>query len=148
MKNKRKRLLASLLAVCMSVGLMPAQAVTEEPATEAPVVELAESEPAEEAPVAEEPVLDEVFELTEAAVLAEYATSGTCGAVGNEANVTWNIDTGTNTLTISGTGAMMDYASESDAPWHDWLYNKSWRGSKYYISVIIGEGITEIYDLK
>ena len=148
MKNKRKRLLASLLAVCMSVGLIPAQAVTEEPATEAPVVELAESEPAEEAPVAEEPVLDEVFELPEAAVLAEYATSGTCGAEGNEANVTWNIDTGTNTLTISGTGAMMDYASDTDIPWYSYMYNNSYKGSKYQFSIVIGEGITEIYDLR
>ena len=35
---------------------------------------------------------------------AEGATSGTCGA-----NVTWNYNTSTKTLTISGTGAMSDY---------------------------------------
>ncbi len=35
---------------------------------------------------------------------------GTCGAEGNESNVTWDFDYTTGTLTISGTGAMVDFA--------------------------------------
>ena len=41
-----------------------------------------------------------------------FAQSGTCGA-----NLTWNFDSSTGTLTISGTGAMRDY-SYSSAPWY------------------------------
>lgn len=146
MKNKRKRLLASLLALCMTVGLMPAQAVEADSPVESAPSDVAQIETEEAAPAEEEHILEEVIEMPEVAALAAYATSGTCGAAGNEANVTWNIDTGTNTLTISGTGAMMDYPS--NAPWYDWMYNKSYKGSQYQCSVVIGEGITEIYDLR
>lgn len=38
---------------------------------------------------------------------------GTCGDA-----LTWSIDKGT--LTISGTGAMSEWASEADVPWHDY----------------------------
>ena len=49
-------------------------------------------------------------------------TSGTCGASGNEANVTWkltpnNTDPETYTLTISGKGAMKDYDGWGKQPW-------------------------------
>ena len=43
--------------------------------------------------------------------------SGTCGATGNEANVTWVLDDN-GTLTISGIGAMADYADASSVPWN------------------------------
>ena len=56
--------------------------------------------------------------------LADDPTSGTCGAVGNEANVTWkleqnNTDTAnpTYTLTISGSEAMADYTGWQSQPW-------------------------------
>ncbi len=61
-------------------------------------------------------------------------TSGNCGAVGNESSVTWQLDG--DTLTISGNGAMMDYYSVGDEPWHD--------VSSSITKIIIGEGVTNI----
>lgn len=55
-------------------------------------------------------------------------TSGNCGD-----NLTWTLENGT--LTISGTGAMVNYAS-AEAPWYTNRENIS--------SVQIGEGVTEI----
>lgn len=51
-----------------------------------------------------------------AVVYDDPVTSGNCGAQGD--NVTWNFDSATGTLTISGTGAMADY-TESFRPWKD-----------------------------
>ena len=63
---------------------------------------------------------------------ANAATSGTCGN-----NLTWTLDDA-GTLTISGTGAMKDYAYGSDAPWY---------GSRSSIKmIIIGNGVTTIGD--
>lgn len=50
------------------------------------------------------------------------ATSGYCGATGNESAVTWSFDESSGTLTISGKGAMADYtknitSSDADQPW-------------------------------
>ena len=49
--------------------------------------------------------------------------SGTCGAAGNEANVTWQVagEAGNYILYISGTGDMAEYASTNDVPWKDYL---------------------------
>lgn len=44
--------------------------------------------------------------------------SGTCGAAGNEANVTWELDTEDGSLFIKGTGAMTHYWSLTDIPWY------------------------------
>lgn len=55
---------------------------------------------------------------------------GYCGAEGNEENVMWVYDDMTKTLTISGTGNMMDYYS----PWSDYDVSKA----------IIKEGVTNI----
>ena len=44
--------------------------------------------------------------------------SGTCGAAGNEANVTWEVDTEDGSLYIKGTGAMTHYWSLTDIPWY------------------------------
>ncbi len=62
------------------------------------------------------------------------ATSGSCGAVGNESSVTWQLDG--DTLTINGNGAMADYYSVSETPW-----NSSVSSIK---TVMIGEGVTYI----
>ena len=44
--------------------------------------------------------------------------SGTCGAAGNEANVTWVLSTEQSRLVISGTGPMTHYWSLTDIPWY------------------------------
>ncbi|MBQ7647941.1 MAG: leucine-rich repeat domain-containing protein, partial [Paludibacteraceae bacterium] len=56
--------------------------------------------------------------------LSRAATSGSCGK-----NLTWEFNTETNTLIITGTGAMADYTSShtTDNPqtapwWSDWSY--------------------------
>lgn len=52
------------------------------------------------------------------------ATSGYCGATGNESAVTWSFDESSGTLTISGKGAMADYVSASaegnHIPWDEY----------------------------
>lgn len=66
-------------------------------------------------------------------------TSGNCGAVGNESSVTWNFDTATGTLTISGTGAMADYTYDlngEDQPWFNYRRDIT--------KIVIGYGVTEI----
>ncbi len=64
------------------------------------------------------------------AVKAKAATSGTCGA-----NLTWTLDD-EGTLTISGTGAMTNYSSSSNAPWYS--------VSTSVKSVVIDSGVTSI----
>jgi len=77
--------------------------------------------------------------LTASATVSEIA-SGTCGASGNEGNVTWKI-TGNAaagyTLTISGTGAMADYPY-INMPWSSYCDDIT--------SVVVGEGVTHIGD--
>ena len=59
--------------------------------------------------------------------------SGNCGA--NGSNVTWNL-TSDGTLTISGSGAMKDYASYSETPWYN--------NREKIKSVTIEQGVTSI----
>lgn len=65
---------------------------------------------------------------------AETVT-GNCGKSAND-NVTWSFDTETGTLTISGTGAMANYAAADARPWH------SYAGS--INTIIVEEGVTSI----
>lgn len=65
-------------------------------------------------------------------------TNGTCGAAGHENDVTWNFNPYTNTLTISGTGAMPDYDEEDPHPWNR-LRNEA-------LSLVVEDGITYIGD--
>ena len=53
--------------------------------------------------------------LPTAALAEDAATSGNCGATGNESDVTWKYENGT--LTISGTGAMKDFGGWRNQPW-------------------------------
>ena len=88
-----------------------------------------------------------ILGLLPTAALATDATSGTCGATGNESSVTWKLvqnstgsDPATYTLYIEGTGAMQSYAANANsgtlAPWKDY-YARITR-------VEIGEGVTSI----
>src|SRR5574344_1563092 len=60
--------------------------------------------------------------------------SGTCGKV-NAKDITWSYDTDTKTLTISGTGDMKNYVSET-TPWNAYLSSIT--------SVVIESGVTSI----
>ena len=62
-----------------------------------------------------------------------YAT-GQCGAEGSD--ISWELNAKTMALSISGTGAMADYASYSSVPWY------SVRGK--ITSVTIAEGVTSV----
>ena len=69
---------------------------------------------------------------------AKNATSGTCGK-----NVTWEYNTSTDTLTISGTGAMSSYSSSSydgnyvtTAPWREYCNKMK--------TLVINTGVTSI----
>ena len=57
--------------------------------------------------------------------------SGTCGD-----NLTWTFVESTGTLTITGTGAMTDYATYTSKPWHAWRKNIT--------SVVLPDGLTSI----
>ena len=50
--------------------------------------------------------------------------------------ITWDLDTATGVLTITGTGAMPDYSGPSEMPWRP-NYSK-------VTSIVIGEGITAV----
>lgn len=68
------------------------------------------------------------------------ATSGSCGAT--RSSVSWSYDSGTKTLTITGTGAIRDYrnlqAGSGRVPWYDYREECEY--------VVIGEGVTRIGD--
>jgi len=73
-------------------------------------------------------ILALILMLAMGSALADSApTGGYCGAEGDGTNATWSFDASTGTLTISGTGAMVDYSDKKDndsgvwystAPWH------------------------------
>lgn len=71
-----------------------------------------------------------------------YATeySGTCGdpSVNGGADVTWSFDDVSGVLTISGIGAMKDYASSSEPPWNAYVSDIT--------KVVVGSGVTSIGD--
>lgn len=60
-------------------------------------------------------------------------TGGTCGD-----DLTWKLDGGSGILTIEGTGAMYDYALNTDrrAPWYDYVTS--------FNAIILPEGLTHI----
>ena len=62
--------------------------------------------------------------------------SGTCGAAGNEANVTWELNTEDGTLNISGTGAMVHYWSLPDIPWYNYR--------QYVTAIFVSPGVTTV----
>ncbi len=63
--------------------------------------------------------------------------TGTCGASGSESSVTWSFDASTQTLTISGTGAMADYTNAYTIdPWND--------HNALIKHLVINEGVTTV----
>ena len=136
--------------------------VTEIPTTEPTTTDTMETAAPEEtsAPTGPQPTT-EVTEATEATASTEETTSastepteetteptldlfaedenviasGTCGADGD--NLTWEL-TVDGTLTISGSGEMMNYSDSSVAPW----YTKRTK----MLSVVVEDGVTSIGD--
>lgn len=53
-------------------------------------------------------------------------------------DITWSIDTAAGVLTLSGSGAMPDFAEASDAPWHEYR--------RAATSLSVSDGITKIGD--
>ena len=124
-RNMKQRIIGFLLAVLMAATMLPVQALAEEiDAAEPPAEEREETLAAEEAPVAEETPL----------LTAETGTGAVyTGKLGE--NVTWSLDTATGALTVSGSGAMTNYSSESSPLWN-------YRG--YIKSAVIEAGVTSV----
>ena len=73
-----------------------------------------------------------------AGVSAEEAMSGSCGE-----NAVWSFDTATGTLTISGTGSMMDYWTSVGG--QEIIYNSPWNSFRRDVQhIVIEEGITRL----
>ena len=126
MKREMRRMLALILCVIMMLGTAPLSGFVglEWPEIDLPKLHL-------HLPKLQLPDVSSWFAVKAS---AEDDTSGTCGD-----NLTWSFDTSTNTLTISGTGAMSDYSSSSSvttAPWK--AYANTMR------TVVIDNGVTSI----
>ena len=145
-----KRFLALVLAMSLMLSLVPVTTLAEETApeetvsydvpTEAPETEAPTTEPpTTETTTATEETTEATTEPTEPTLdlFAEdedVISSGTCGAQGD--NLTWKL-TEDGTLTISGTGEMQYYNSDSSvAPWYS---NRTG-----ILSVVVEPGVTSI----
>ena len=67
--------------------------------------------------------------------VAWATTGGDCSAAG-DGSVTWSYDADTTTLTISGSGAMADYASASKTPWYSYR--------KTATKIVVESGVTSV----
>ena len=105
-----KRVISAALAVSMAVSMMPATAVS------AFATDVGNS-------VAVQTAED------------SKTTNNSCGKTTAD-SVTWNFDQTTGTLTISGTGDMADYTSESQQPWYSNANNIE--------KIVINEGVKSI----
>ena len=115
----KKRLLATALALCMVLGMLPGTVWAAEPEDGVQPMTV----PDEEQDTWEEPA--------EPVALAGVPTSGICGK-----NVTWSLSG--RTLTISGQGAMTDYDKKGEDKSPPW---SSYTGIN---NVVIEEGVTTI----
>ena len=75
--------------------------------------------------------------LTVTIVEGSVIGGGTCGAAGNEKNVTWMLSQD-GTLTIGGNGAMADYTTNVHGPWH--------ANREAIRTLVIESGVTSIGD--
>lgn len=64
-----------------------------------------------------------------------WAADNDCSAAG-DGSVTWSYDADTTTLTISGKGAMADYASASKTPWYSYR--------KTATKIVVENGVTSV----
>lgn len=145
----KKRLLSTLLALCMTLSLLPKTALAVETdggetkeifaetactETATPDVLSADAE-IEENPTVLQGILPEAVEyIDEPVLLADGSTSGTCGD-----NLTWTLDSN-GTLTISGTGKMYDYNYPP-------TYGRrpGWEKDRFSIKkIVIDDGVTSI----
>ena len=120
----KKRLLSAILSFCMLLTMAPTVAFAADGDDEAANTNLS------------------LADATE--------TSGTCGAEGSASSVTWKLtqnnedkENPTYTLTISGNGAMADYAV-GKAPWHVALSEAANR--KQINQIELSSGLTHIGD--
>jgi len=77
-----------------------------------------------------------LFGCTRMSYVQAEVYSGTCGAAGNEANVTWELNTETGLLEIEGSGPMTHYWSLTDIPWYNYR--------QYVTSITVRYGVTTI----
>ena len=160
-----KRILACLMVLLTLVSYLPPMASAEETQPQEKTTEVSATQPSEPATVPTEPTaaaeettaptqpetapteetsFDET--LPEEALVDTYAlpedggtvASGQCGD-----NLTWSVDA-EGTLTISGTGAMWDYAYIADSNWN-WHTTAPWDGYSP-VKLVLNEGISHIGD--
>lgn len=156
----KKRVTSLFLALLMAFTLLPVQVLAEElaaPDTAADTHQAAEvQEPVETEPETEADAPVPQKSAQDAAPLSTGAVyTGTLGE-----NVSWSLDTGTGALTVTGNGAMGDYACEKNPLWNYRSYIKSvtivdtvnsvgrnvFRGCTNLVDIDLGCGITEIHE--
>lgn len=76
------------------------------------------------------------FSLLPTVTWAANETNGDCSATDGSSSVTWKYDADTTTLTISGKGAMADYASASKTPWYSYR--------KTATKIVVESGVTSV----
>ena len=129
----KKRTLSLLLSLAMLLTFMPAMAFADDAAdSTADQTEAAAEETASEDVTAEDPAEGNLSSEEQSGEQEETEIEGQSGKLADA--VTWKLDAGV--LTISGSGKMTDYESESAAPW----YSERAKIKK----IIIEDGITHI----
>lgn len=119
--KKIKNIICGIFAICLIISFATAYAADK--------------------PIAMQNSLEPVIRMLSADEPSEsdIVASGYCGAEGDGTNLMWKV-TSDGTLTISGTGKMMDYSSSgaSISPWFNWY--------SYTIKIMIENGVENIGD--
>ena len=83
-------------------------------------------------PITTNPTVNNYYTVN---IVPNVVASGNCGTTGHESDVTWTL-TSDGVMTVSGTGAMADYANANASPWYS---------NKNSIKIImVAEGVTHI----